>query len=248
MLTAPSDSAVPATVDLGPVATVELTLGGMHCNACATRIEKALGEQHAVLSASVNLATNRAFVTYDATEATTDDLCAMVSTVGYSATMAPKNAVVRPQHDPDHWGLRALVSWPTALLALGVALLAPETAFSGWVVLSLAVVVEGAGGWPFLRTSARLLRHGGTSMDTLITVGTLAALAVDRGGGDRPRWSARPHRGWRRLRGPTARCHGPSHRGHPRHRPRRRGPGPSPSRRSLALVDGVAAAHRPGGG
>src|ERR1039457_6240008 len=48
----------------------------------------------------------------------------------------------------------------------------------GWVVLALGVFVELAGGWPFLRTSARLLRHGATSMDTLISVGTLAALAV----------------------------------------------------------------------
>ena len=42
----------------------------------------------------------------------------------------------------------------------------------------LAIIVEIAGGWPFLRNSARLLRHGGTSMDTLIALGTLAALAV----------------------------------------------------------------------
>src|ERR1039457_4947842 len=48
----------------------------------------------------------------------------------------------------------------------------------GWVVLALGVFVELAGGWPFLRTSARLLRSGATSMDTLISVGTLAALAV----------------------------------------------------------------------
>ena len=84
----------------------------------------------------------------------------------------------RPPRDPDHWGLRAAVSWPTALLALGVALFAPQDAVSGWIVLGLAVVVEVAGGWPFLRASARLLRHGATSMDTLIAVGTLAALAV----------------------------------------------------------------------
>ncbi len=160
------------------MATVELALGGMHCNACATRIERALADQRAVLSASVNLATNRAFVTYDATEATTEDLCATVSTVGYSASTARDDETTRPRSDPDHWGVRAAISWPTALLGLGVALWAPETAVSGWIVLGLAVIVEVAGGWPFLRASARLLRHGGTSMDTLITVGTLAALAV----------------------------------------------------------------------
>ena len=59
-----------------------------------------------------------------------------------------------------------------------MSLLAPEDALAGWIVLSLAVIVEFAGGWPFLRNAARLLRHGGTSMDTLIAVGTLAALAV----------------------------------------------------------------------
>ena len=45
-------------------------------------------------------------------------------------------------------------------------------------MLVLAIVVEIAGGWPFLRNSVRLLRHGATSMDTLIALGTLAALAV----------------------------------------------------------------------
>ena len=178
MLTAPTDSAAAAPEDAAPVATVELALGGMHCNACATRIERALADQGAVLSASVNLATNRAFVTYDATAATTDDLCATVSTVGYSAVAARDDGAPRPREDPDHWGIRAAVSWPLALGALGVSLFAPQNAVSGWTVLALAIVVEVAGGWPFLRASARLLRHGATSMDTLITVGTLAALAV----------------------------------------------------------------------
>ena len=79
---------------------------------------------------------------------------------------------------PRSLGLRAAISWPLALVALAVALFAPENSGSGWAVLVLAVIVELAGGWPFLRSAARLLRHGGTSMDTLIAVGTLAALAV----------------------------------------------------------------------
>jgi heavy metal translocating P-type ATPase len=178
MLTAPSDPAAAPTDDVAPVATVELDLVGMHCNACATRIERALADQPAVLSASVNLATNRAFVTYDATGATAEDLCATVSTVGYSASATGGDGSTGAERDRDRWGLRAAISWPLALAALAVALLAPENAASGWIVLGLAIVVEFAGGWPFLRTSARLLRHGATSMDTLIAVGTLAALAV----------------------------------------------------------------------
>ena len=161
-----------------PLATAELALGGMHCSACATRIQRTLGRLPAVASASVNLATTRAFVSYDPDRLDTDQLCRAVSEVGYTAApVADGEAPGRQDADPDHWLVRAAISWPLALAALAVALAAPETSAAGWTVLLLAIVVELAGGWPFLRDSARLLRHGATSMDTLIALGTLAALA-----------------------------------------------------------------------
>ena len=178
MPTAPG--AAPLTV--GPddlaLATAELELGGMHCSACATRIQKTLGRLPAVASASVNLATTRAFVSYDPARLDTDQLCRAVSEVGYTAAPVIDDQSGTGPSDPDHWLLRAAVSWPLALAALVVALSAPESAAAGWTVLVLAVAVEFAGGWPFLRDSARLLRHGATSMDTLIALGTLSALAV----------------------------------------------------------------------
>ena len=178
MPTAPG--AAPLTV--GPddllLATAELELGGMHCSACATRIQKTLGRLPAVASASVNLATTRAFVSYDPARLDTDQLCRAVSEVGYSAAPVVDDQSGPGPSDPDHWLVRAAISWPLALAALVVALAAPESAAAGWTVLVLAVVVEFAGGWPFLRDSARLLRHGATSMDTLIALGTLSALAV----------------------------------------------------------------------
>ena len=159
-------------------AVAEFAVGGMHCNACATRIEKALAGEPGVRSASVNLATARAFVAYDPAAVSPEGLCAVVAGTGYSATPRGEGAEPVTEADPDRWQLRALVSWPLALAALVVALTAPETAGPGWAVLVLALVVEAAGGWPFLRSAARQARHGATSMDTLITVGTLAALAV----------------------------------------------------------------------
>ncbi len=177
MVTAPPDPAA-AVADDDHVEMSELALGGMHCNACATRIERALADSPAVLSASVNLATNRAFVTYDPAGTGPDQLCAAVDAVGYTASEVDADDVSRPSDDPEHWLLRAAVSWPLALAALAVALVAPENSASGWAVLVLAVVVEFAGGWPFLRAAVRQARHGATSMDTLITVGTLAALSV----------------------------------------------------------------------
>ncbi len=178
MLTVPQDHRAAPTADAFELSTAELNLQGMHCAACVSRVEKALHAQPAVVSAAVNLATGRAFVTYDAAMLDSGDLCDVVRTTGYSATVVTDEDVSAPRGDPDHFGVRAVVSWPLALAALLVALLAPQDAASGWTVLMLAVVVEFAGGWPFLRTTARLLRHGTTSMDTLIAVGTLAALAV----------------------------------------------------------------------
>jgi heavy metal translocating P-type ATPase len=165
--------------EAGPsIATAELELGGMHCSACATRIQRALGRLPAVASASVNLATTRAYVAYDPARLNPEALCDAVSDTGYTATPVVHGYSVDSNRDPDHWVVRVLISWPLSLLALVVALAGPESATAGWTVLVLAIAVEIVGGWPFLRDSARLLRHGATSMDTLIALGTLAALGV----------------------------------------------------------------------
>ncbi len=178
MLTGAAEAASLLEQEGPSVATAELELGGMHCSACATRIQRALGRMPAVASASVNLATTRAYVAYDPVRLDPEALCRAVSDTGYTATPVVRGRAVETNRDPDYWDLRVLVSWPLSILALLVALGGPESATSGWTVLLLAVVVEIVGGWPFLRDSARLLRHGATSMDTLIALGTLAALAV----------------------------------------------------------------------
>jgi len=177
VLTVPTAEA-PESDQEETLATSELALEGMHCSACATRIERALAAQPAVLSASVNLATNRAFVTYDPALGRPDELCAAVAAVGYGASEASVDETSKAPIDKERWVLRAVVSWPAAVAALLIALLAAEDQAMGWLVLALGVFVEIAGGWPFLRTTVRLLRHRGTSMDTLIAIGTLAALAV----------------------------------------------------------------------
>jgi Cu+-exporting ATPase len=151
----------------------------MHCSACATRIERTLGRLPAVASASVNLATTRAFITYDAATLGLDEVCQAVADIGYSAHAVDAGGGPPGVDESDHWVLRSLVAAPLALGALLISLLAPETQAAGWSVLVLAVVVEIAGGWPFLRNAARQIRHGATSMDTLIAVGTIAAVAVN---------------------------------------------------------------------
>ena len=178
MLTGASEATSVLEQDGPSFATAELELGGMHCSACATRIQRALGRLPAVASASVNLATTRAYVAYDPSLLDPEELCHAVSDTGYTATPVVRGHSGEPNRDPDHWDIRVLISWPLSVAALLVALAGPESATAGWTVLVLAIVVEIVGGWPFLRDAARLLRHGATSMDTLIALGTLAALGV----------------------------------------------------------------------
>ncbi len=169
-------------VELGhpPVATVELDVVGMHCSACATRIQRSLNRLPSVASASVNLATNRAHVAFVGGGVTVDTLCDEIRKLGYDATDASdaSASTQAPSGDRDRWALRALVSWPLAVAAFLIALLGPASPAAGWSALVLAVTVELIGGWPFLRDAARLARHGSANMDTLISLGTLAALSV----------------------------------------------------------------------
>jgi Cu+-exporting ATPase len=159
--------------------TSELALGGMHCSACATRIERKLARLPAVASASVNLATTRAFVSYDPSTLDVEQICQAVADVGYTAEPVDPDHRVPATGKGDAWGIRAALSWPLAIAALAVSLLASETAGPGWAVLLLAVAVEIVGGWPFLRNAARLALHGATNMDTLVALGTLAAVTVN---------------------------------------------------------------------
>jgi len=159
-------------------ATTELEIGGMHCGACAVRIERTLSHLSAVASASVNLATSLAFVAYDDSAINAVGLCRVVADAGYSAEPAGRAQGQAHRRRGDHWGLHAIISWPLAVTALLVSLLLPQTARLGWTVLALGLLAEFAGGWPFLRNAARFLRHGAVNMDTLTAFGTLAALAV----------------------------------------------------------------------
>ena len=125
MLTVPSDHPIAPLQEDGGVETSEFHLE--ECTATPARcIEQGLAEHPGVFSASVNLATNRAFVTYDPTLTGLDDLCVTVTSIGYNALPLENEAGPGGQADPDHWVLRAAISWPIGLATLGIVLLAPR--------------------------------------------------------------------------------------------------------------------------
>ncbi|MBV1946346.1 cation-translocating P-type ATPase [Streptomyces sp. BV129] len=162
---------------------VELLIGGMTCASCAARVEKKLNRVDGV-SATVNYATEKAKVSFgDGVRVA--DLIAVVEKTGYTAEEPPPpepepaaGASEPTERDPELAALRQrlLVS---ALLAAPVILMAMVPAFQfdnwQWLSLTLAAPVVVWGGWPFHRAAWTNLRHGAATMDTLVSVGTLAA-------------------------------------------------------------------------
>jgi P-type Cu+ transporter len=157
---------------------VELPVEGMTCSSCAGRIEKSLNELEGV-EATVNFATERASVEFDSEQVAPGELLGAVEKVGYAATLPSEDGGKEPEEVDPTVDLRRRLIFAAAL-SLPVLLLAmiEPLQFENWQWLSLqlaAPVVLWAG-WPFHQAAWQNLRHGAVTMDTLISVGTLAAL------------------------------------------------------------------------
>ncbi|ATO15268.1 copper-translocating P-type ATPase [Micromonospora sp. WMMA2032] len=159
---------------------IELAIGGMTCASCAARIEKKLNRMDGV-EATVNYATEKATVRY-ADEVTPDDLIATVEKTGYTAAVPPPparaDATMSAEPVDELRGARTRL-WVSAVLTLPVIVLAMVPAWQfdhwQWASLTLAAPVVVWGGLPFHRAALVNLRHGAATMDTLVSLGTLAA-------------------------------------------------------------------------
>jgi P-type Cu+ transporter len=149
--------------------TIRLDVDGMTCAACVARVEKKLNRLDGV-EASVNLASESATVRFDPAVVGVDQLVAAVESAGYRAEPARRE---RELHDP--WRRRFAVS--AVLTAPLVALMLPPLQFDGWewLALALSTPVVWWAGLPFHRTALLNLRHRAATMDTLVSIGTLAA-------------------------------------------------------------------------
>jgi len=181
-------------------ATVDLTVGGMTCGACAAKISKKLNRLEGV-AADVNFALGTAHVSYDPAVQSPDSLVEAVVKLGYSAAAPdPGDPVgeatlneaenVAAQRD---FGRRALLAAPltVAVVAIGMRGGFSTDALRGsgmamdhrsttdrvlaWVSLALATPVVGWAAWPFHRAAVVNLRRRTATMDTLVSMGTLAA-------------------------------------------------------------------------
>ena len=166
---------------------VELVIGGMTCASCAARVEKRLNKIEGV-SATVNYATEKAKVSFPA-QVSHEQLIAAVERAGYTAALPKPAKPAKPDDagdagdadDPAPAELRPLrqrlitalvLSVPVVLMAMIPAL---QFANWQWLSLTLAAPVVTYAGWPFHKAAWGNLRHGTATMDTLVSLGTLAA-------------------------------------------------------------------------
>ncbi|MEV4715044.1 heavy metal translocating P-type ATPase [Micromonospora sp. NPDC049374] len=160
---------------------IELAIGGMTCASCAARIEKKLNRLEGV-SATVNYATEKATVQYTG-DITPDDLIASVEKTGYRAALPPPPgpaSTAEPAEPVDELPSVRTRLWVSVALSVPVIALAMVPAWQftywQWLSLTLAAPVVVWGGLPFHRAALVNLRHGAATMDTLVSMGTLAAL------------------------------------------------------------------------
>jgi P-type Cu+ transporter len=165
------------TPTTGRATGVELTIGGMTCASCAARVERRLNRLEGV-TASVNLATEKAQVAFPETMDPAE-LIAQVEAAGYTATLprpAPPGVADTDPARPQRNRLLASVALSVPVVAMAM-LPALQFRHWQWISLALATPVVAWAAWPFHKATWMNLRHGAATMDTLISVGVLAAFS-----------------------------------------------------------------------
>ena len=154
-------------------ARTELALEGMTCAACAGRIERKLNRLDGV-DATVNFATEQAAVAYDPERVAVDDLLAAVEAAGYRARPLAERVAAAPEDRPlrRRFAVAAALTVPLVVLSMVDPL---HFAHWQWLALALATPVVLWAGADFHGAAAASLRHGAATMDTLVSLGTLAA-------------------------------------------------------------------------
>ncbi|WP_022923279.1 heavy metal translocating P-type ATPase [Serinicoccus marinus] len=170
----------------GETQHVDLAISGMTCASCSARIERKLNKVDGV-QASVNLATEKASVTFPSALSVTD-IVGVVEKTGYGATPLVEDATGPGRapamtHDVVGQGslrLRMVVAAALALVVAVLHMVPPIRDAAGtaghWAQLLLTLPVYLWAAWPFHRAAAINARHGASTMDTLVSVGTTAAM------------------------------------------------------------------------
>lgn len=156
-----------------------LQITGMHCASCSARLEKALNQLPGV-SATVNIATEKASITFDPQQTDIEQLIATVRATGFDAHPvrdfeAEKGARAEAyRHELLQFGIALLLTLPL-LLEMALMLFGVHWMIPGWLQWLLATPVQFWAGSRFYTGAWSALRSGGSNMDVLVALGTSAA-------------------------------------------------------------------------
>ena len=158
------------------LARLELPIQGMTCASCASRIERKLNKLDGV-TATVNYATEKARVDFDASAVTPEALVAAVEAVGYTATLPRAEETAAPEVDETQPLRNRLIASAVLSLPLLLISMIPQLQFNHWqwLALQLATPVVLWAAWPFHRAAWANLKHAAATMDTLVSLGVIAA-------------------------------------------------------------------------
>lgn len=152
---------------------MDFTVEGMHCGACAARVERALGKVPGAASAQVNYATKRARISGDVRE---EDAVAAVRKVGYELSrVADKVGRSDKDSEKDEAKRRFLLSAALSFPVFVLGMFHIQFPGSLWLELGLTAAVLLGPGLGFFARAAKLLLHRGVNMDTLVALGVGAA-------------------------------------------------------------------------
>ncbi|AQQ53231.1 heavy metal translocating P-type ATPase [Planococcus lenghuensis] len=162
---------------------IELSLSGMTCAACSTRIEKVLNKTDGVIQANVNLASEKATVNYINGKTDVDTLIGKIKKIGYDAKPAVKEnaeaekAAKEQQYKKQRnaFIVGAVISIPFLIAMIGEFTGNHALMMPGCLQFLLATIVQFTIGWRFIRGAYNALRGGSANMDVLVALGTLAA-------------------------------------------------------------------------
>ena len=160
------------------IVEVELAVQGMTCGACAAKIQKELNEIPGI-EAAVNYATESAMVAFDGDSVSEATVIKAIEHAGYSARVMDDQPFdddldARLRAAAIHLGVSVAFTIPVVLLSM---VMAWQFHNWQWWAMGLSAPVVTWGAWPFHKTAFRNAMHGSSTMDTLISVGVIAATA-----------------------------------------------------------------------
>jgi Cu+-exporting ATPase len=160
-----------------PLEHADLVVLGMTCAACALRVEKALAKAPGVREASVNFATRKASVSFEAGATDADTLRAKVVDAGYDAVLPRASVAEEVSRDERslRWRFVVAAAFGLPVAILGMAHGALDFPGITWVSLGLSLPVVGYSAAPIFRAAWAALRHRAADMNTLVALGTGAA-------------------------------------------------------------------------